>query len=291
MKTILALLLLIVSNNTFGQQLYDSSLIKHNTEGFYCLTSENHDKLILFLHGGVNNPYFKKPLLQIELNYLIENNFEFITQGAQNGFDFIIPIANDSLNWLIKPTESFEKLKEFIYSTNKKYKEIYIAGFSDGGTGAFKIFYTNQVFFDGLVVFNGYPQHQNFYKTIDYTKVTNKKIVFFGTLNDKIIPYEFLLTEYCSQKISNANTYFYLANGNHGFMNYKNSELNELFGILTSSINNTMKDPIQGYMRNDVLIKLYPYRKKILRKYNYGKKIYDENKKQLKKYKATLNNG
>src|SRR5690606_23644255 len=104
------------------------------------------------------------------------------------------------------------------------------------GTGSFKIFYNNPEYFNGLVVFNGYPQHANFYKNADYSSVNHQKVVFFGTFKDKRIPYEFMLTEYCKQKSENADTYFYLANGNHSFNSYKKQDLNELFGILNGQV-------------------------------------------------------
>src|SRR5690606_15434799 len=143
-------------------------------------------------------------------------------------FDLIIPITNDSLNWLNHPQESFIILKEYIKSLGKKYDEIYISGFSDGGTGSYKIFYKNPEHFDGLIIFNGYPQHSNHFKNVNYTSIENKKVIFMSTLKDKIIPYEFLLSEYCAQKKENADTYFYLAKGGHSFRNYGEQDLKEL---------------------------------------------------------------
>ncbi|MAN04638.1 MAG: hypothetical protein CMI36_14330 [Owenweeksia sp.] len=262
----------------------DSTLTTFRNNSFHILSKSSNHQLIVFLHGGIHNPYFKQAPSQISLPYLVENNSSFLEQALENGFDLILPISNDSLNWLEDPEGTFTFLQALMASRSKTYQEIYIGGFSDGGTGSFKIFYSHPEFFQGLVVFNAYPQHANFSAKLDYSSVTDKRILFFSTCKDQVIPYEFLLTEYCQQKETNANTYFYLAHGDHSFANYNTKDLNEVFTILTGEAVNTQMEPIQGYVKNDQLIRLYPFRKKIVRKYSFGKDIYDANVAQHKTY-------
>lgn len=284
-KRIVALIIFVVSINTMVQSQGDSALVTFRHNKLYVIANDTNHKLIIFLHGGVSNPYFKQASDKITLNYLFESNDEFQRQTSKNNFDVVLPITNDSINWLDHPQWVFSFLKEYIASASKNYNEIFITGFSDGGTGSYKIFYDNPGYFNGLVVFNGYPQHANYNKNTVYSTVTDKKILFFATYKDKTIPYEFLLTEYCKQKEVNANTYFYLAEGNHSFQNYKEKDIREVFEILNGTINNRETIPIQGYVRNDQLVTPYPFRKKIVRKYHYGKDIYDANRLQFEMQK------
>lgn len=269
-----------VSLNVFSQK---TESVDGNS--FYLISENANEKTIIFLHGGVNNPYFDQPADKISLDYIVENNQEFLTQASINGFNVIIPITNDSLNWLENPKQTFIELKKMVVQSSVDSREIYISGFSDGGTGSFKIFYQNPDYFDGLIVFNGYPQHKNFYKTIDYKKVENKKILFFSTDKDKVIPYEFLLTEYCSQKKNNPNTFIYLSSGDHSFANYTKDDIEKLFDILSGKNENKLSEPIQGFIENDKLMILYPFRKKIVRKFGFGKETYQENRRQQKNYR------
>lgn len=285
LQTVLFLSTFLTSLYASAQQHSEPILDIYENNYFYNLSQQYNDKLIVFLHGGVNNPYFQQPSDQIALNYIIENNTIFLNHASEHGFDLIIPIAHTSLNWLSHPNEAFSVLKDYIESIPKRYREVYISGFSDGGTGGFKIFYGHPDYFNGLIVFNGYPQHSNFYQNIDHSSVRNQKVIFFSTLQDKTIPYEFLLTEYCAQKKENADTYFYLASGNHSFESYGEQDLRELFIILSNKVRNNKTDPIHGFIKNDQLITLYPFRKQIVRKYNFGRDIYKDNIQQLKKYR------
>lgn len=280
MKNAFLIVLLLFSTFVSSQVMEDFQ----SNKIFKFINTEN-DKLIVFLHGGVQNPYFKDPTQSITLDYLLEENQSFIDVSKANNFDLIVPIVNDKFNWLDKPDASFQIIKEYINSLPKSYKEIYISGFSDGGTGSFKIFYSNPEYFNGLIVFNGYPQHSNFYKKVDYSKISDKKVLFFGTIEDETIPYEFLLTEYSKQKKYNPNTYLYVKEGNHSFFNYNENDLKELFDILKGDIKNTKTEVVHGYVKNDEVIEVYPYRKKILRMYNFEPEIFKENKQQLKQFK------
>lgn len=268
-----------------AQNKADTALRHFQDTHFYNVSDSSNHTLLLFLHGGLNNPYFDRPADQITLSYLLEDNQHFVQQALSKGFDLILPVTNGQLNWLEQPDQSFLKIRDYIASLPKEYQEIYICGFSDGATGSYKIFYQNPGYFSGLVLFNGYPQHRNFYKNVDYSSVTNKKVVFYGTFKDKVIPYEFMLSEYCLQKVNNANTYFYLTKGDHTFASYGAEDLDLLFDILNDSVNNVSREPLQGLVRNDTLVTLYPFRKMILRKYNFGKETYLQNVAQQKKYK------
>lgn len=284
MKIISLLTIGITSFYSNAQQASYTFKEVNTKNQFYTISDSSNHKLILFLHGGVTNPWFKQPQNQISLNFLIENNDDFIKQVIDSNFDLIIPITNDSLNWLNNPKESFNSLNEYIKTINKHYDEIYISGFSDGGTGSYKIFHENPEYFDGLIIFNGYPQHLNYFKNVNHSKIKNKKIIFVSTLKDKIIPFEFLLYEYCQQKKENANTYIYLAKGGHSFNSYGEKDFKEIFDILTNKVTNNKTEPIQGFVKNDQPITMYPFRKRIVKKYNFGEEIYEENVKQLKRF-------
>jgi len=280
MRLTILFIVCFLSLNVFSQK---TESVDGNS--FYLISKNANEKTIIFLHGGVDNPHFDQSVDKISLDYIVENNQEFLTQASINGFSVIIPITNDSLNWLENPKQTFIELKKMVVQSSVDSQEIYISGFSDGGTGSFKIFYQDPDYFEGLIVFNGYPQHKNFYKTVDYKKIENKKILFFSTDKDKVIPYEFLLTEYCSQKNSNPNTFIYLSSGDHSFANYTKDDIEKLFDILSGKNQNKLSEPIQGFIENDKLMILYTFRKKIVRKFGFGKETYLENRRQQKKYR------
>lgn len=252
--------------------------LSHNENTYYNITGEGHTKLLIFLHGGVRNPIFKENK-NIPLDYLLEDNSEWINTALVNGFDIIAPVTNGSLNWLERPEFCFDAFKNYIDHLDKGYEEVWISGFSDGGTGSFKVFYNQADFFEGLIVFNGYPHHKNYAEELDYCKVNNKKIVFFGTEDDKQIQYEFLLTEYAKQKAYNPNTFFYLTEGGHSFKAYQKKDFELLFRMLFE-INNKETIPLHGLVIDDQLIELYEFRKSIVRKYGFGEAYYLENKRQ-----------
>ena len=282
-KTLLITLILLFVN-LFSQKT-DTSKITFDGHTIYDISNPENKKLILFLHGGVNNPYFKQSPDQISLNYLLENNTSFVSQAIENNFNLIVPISDSSFNWLDKPENAFRILEEYLKTKEYFPEEIYLMGFSDGGTGSYKIFYKHSNFFNGLFVFNGYPQHSNHYKTVDYSLITDKTIAFWGTLNDKTIPYEFLMTEYCQQKKYNPNTYLFLTEGVHGFKSYLEKDIAELFKILTKKTTNSSNEIIHGFVKNDSLQVFYPFRKKITKQYHFGQETYEENRLQLKKYR------
>lgn len=284
MKIITLGVLLFLNLNLLAQTKNIDTL-KINDHLFYYISNKNNTSLIIFLHGGVKNPIFEKSNQIPDLEYLLEENTSFINEAINNNFNLLIPITNDSLNWLTNSLYIFKTIDKLIQQQGKEYQLKYIAGFSDGGTGSFKIFYQNIPFFDGLIVFNGYPQHNNFYQKVNYSKVKDKKIVFFATSKDKTIPYEFLLTEYCKQKEFNPNTYIYVPNGEHSFKDYTKKDINLLFEIINDSLGNKKNEPIHAFIKNDSIVAFYKFRKKIFRQFGYGQDFLKENRKQLKTLK------
>lgn len=262
----------------------DTLKVDINGNTIYHIQKTGNTKILIFLHGGVNNPKFDNSNETFGIDFLLEGNKSFIPLAVENGFDLVIPVTNDSMNWLTNHMYCYRNLLNYVNSY-KNYDSLYISGFSDGGTGAFKIFYDFPSNFQGLAVFNGYPQHKNFYKKVNYEQINHKIIAFFSTFQDKTIPYEFLLTEYCEQKKTNANTYLYIKEGIHSFKAYNKEDINLFLQILTSKINNTETKPIHGYIENDELKAFYHFRKKICKKFGFGKEYYLKNKEQAKHYK------
>lgn len=279
-------LIFVFSLFTLGlfAQSPDTRVIHFHGHTYFHTHNEGNTKLMLFLHGGIENPFFKENVGQIELNYLLEENQEFLQQASANQYDVLIPVTSDSLDWLNNPDYCFEEFKGLVDSLGT-YSERVISGFSDGGTGSFKIFYLHPSYFTSLVVFNGYPYHKNFALKADYKQVINQKVIFFGTKSDKMLPYEFMLATYCQQKEINPNTYFYLTDGKHQFNTYHQPDFVLLFELLSNQSVNKEKVPIHGFVKNDQLLEFYKYRKFVLRKYGFGEEYFKENRKQAKKYK------
>ena len=277
MKRTILLLCLVVSTVIHAQK-FNSHFFRGKP--IYTASHPGNTKLLIFLHGGVDNPIFRgetiRPLL------LLEENTSFAKTALKNGFDLLMPVTNDSLNWLIYPEYCFTFLKHYIQSLPETYEGIYISGFSDGGTGSYKLFYSHPEYFAGLAVLNGYPQHQNAYLNTDYTAITNKPVIFFSTEDDDVIPYEFLLTEYVKQKKSNPQTYLYIIPGSHSLGSYVEADLQLLVKLLNGQGGNTKKEALHAFMQNDTVVQFYPYRKMVVRKFGYGEDFYMENKAQQK---------
>lgn len=279
-KNFLIVLLSIILPHAGQSQVPDTAYYEHNGNYFYQITNPNNSKLLIFLHGGVNNPEFRDPK-DHSLNFLFEKNMHFVKSAIQNGFDLLVPIKNDSMNWLENPNTCQKTLQQAL-KKDKAYSSYYLSGFSDGGTGAYKIFYLTSHEYDGLLLFNGYPQHNNTYKSVDYKIIKNKPVVFLSTKKDAVIPYEFLLTEYHEQKISNPNTFFLLKDGNHSFKYYNKDDFQKCFDVFNAKNSCENREPLHGFIVNDTLQEFYPFRKRICRKYGYGKEYYFLNKAQEK---------
>ena len=277
----LAFLLGMTAKLCFGQV---ANLIRVGNNQAYYISKPENNQILIFLHGGVNNPRFQPGEALPPLSFLLEENTLLVDLAMANGFDLLFPITNDSLNWLKDPEYCYKTIRQFI--SQKNYQKPYITGFSDGGTGSYKIFYSHPDFFDGLVIFNGYPQHKNFYQKANYEKLTDKKVVFASTFKDQVIPYEFALTEYAKQKQFNANTYLYIQPGGHSFSDYTPRAFNLVVSILTSATSCKDHEALHGYVASDTLVEFYPFRKKIVRKFAYGEEFYKENQRQQKVLKG-----
>jgi len=275
---------LIIASNFAFSQLVDTAIVTIGKNTFYHIKSDQNSNVLIFLHGGVSNPRFANTTNIAGLHFLLEANQTFVASSLSNGFDLFIPVTNDSLNWVTNSQYCFDVFVHYL-ETSKSYTSKLISGFSDGGTGSYKMFYDNWGYFDGLVVFNGYPQHNNFYRKVEYQNVTDKKVIFFSTFDDEIIPYEFLLTEYCRQKEWNANTYLYVKQGRHSFFEYEQKEMDICFDVLTAKVNNRKKKVIHAFVKDDKVVEFYPFRKKIFKKFGYGEEYYQTNQKQGKSYK------
>lgn len=280
MKNLCLLLLFALWLNSKAQET-DQSLSTFKNHNFYSIQSESSNKLLIFLHGGVNNPAFETNLSTPTLNFLLEDNKSFIDSAMYHGFDILLPVKDDSLHWLNNYPYCHDVFSDYINS-NGQYSEVYISGFSDGGTGSYRIFYDHPDDYAGLIVFNGYPQHQNHHLNVNYAEVTDRKVLLFSTFNDDVILYEFLLTEYCKQKLTNPDTYLYITKGGHTFSDYDRQAIHQVFDMLSKKPDNSETKPIHGYVRGDTLIEFYPLRKKIYRKFGYGKETLEENRRQEK---------
>jgi hypothetical protein len=78
----------------------DTNLFVFEGHYFYQITSMKNSKLIIFLHGGVKKPVFQNHQKIPSLKYLLEGNDQFVETCLSTGFDLLIPITDDSLNWL-----------------------------------------------------------------------------------------------------------------------------------------------------------------------------------------------
>jgi len=263
----------------------DTSVITFKQHRFYKISNASDTKLLIFLHGGVSHPNFSNPSSQVDMDFLLESNTIFIQSFLNDGYSVLLPIKDDSLNWLENHNYSFSILDTMTKLYFKTYKETYLSGFSDGGTGAYKIFYSHYASYNGLIMFNAYPQHKNFNKSVHYDSVRNKKIIFMSTNNDKVIPYEFALTEYANQKIYNSNTFIYVSIGEHWFKRYDSSDFKIVLDVLSGQNTCNSKLAIHGYIYQDSLKEFYEYRKRIYKKYRYAEGIYKVNMYQSRQYK------
>jgi len=94
---ITALIIFVALFNAMEQSQTDSILVTFKNNKLYVISNDTNNKLIIFLHGGVSNPYFKQASDKVTVNYLFENNNDFQRQAFKNGFDLLMPITNDSL--------------------------------------------------------------------------------------------------------------------------------------------------------------------------------------------------
>lgn len=263
---------------------------------YHITTSDKADKkgVIIYMHGGVSQFKGLQTPKSISLDNMFEGNTVFLPTVLATGYDVITPIAYNEYNWLEEGGVKF--ITELVNKHAANYQEVIISGFSDGGTGAFRIFYQHPELFAGLWMFNGYPQHKNYYKTVDHYKGMGKHIIFYATESDKVIPYEFPLLEYRRQKILNEHTYFYLRAGSHSFKEYTQEDIEQGINILslkteTASSGDEIKvyPPIDGFVLNGVIKELYPFKSKIGKRYSVAEQDNNRDDYNYKKISKLLN--
>lgn len=281
MKICISILFVFTSLTILGQDL-----ININGNKYYILNSDKIDEsenVVFFLHGGLKNPIFKSSEF-ISLDYLIENNYNFLEFVKGLNAVVVLPIVNDSLNWLHRSAYCHYAFLHINQTLGNK--KVTISGFSDGGTGAYRIFYSFPQYYEGLVVFNGYPQLQSFNRKIDYSAIDNKKIFFLSSYRDKVIPYEFLLTEYVNQKKHNSETFFKVVKGAHSFRIYGLDDLKLIEYVFKKDKDEYLNsDIIHGLIINNKLKEFYKFRRRITRRFAFGLEYFNENKRQRKKIK------
>ena len=231
-KLFILILSILVCSNTYAQAIDSIRMDGIDIPFYHCATdSADPHGLIIYLHGGVRlTKHLKRPVLP-PIESLVEGNKNFIQVAQNAGYDIVLPTAFGEYNWLE------EKGQRFLNVLRKKYagtyKAYYIAGFSDGATGAYQVFHSQLDSFSGALVFNGFPQLGNFDQSIDRSLVKDKTMVFTSTTHDKTIPYEFPLFEYRKQKLHNANTIFHLVKGRHAFSDYTTDQLGIFLSYLS----------------------------------------------------------
>lgn len=226
------------------------------------------------MHGGVSQFKDKKQPVEATPEELLEGNAAFIKTVNTNGYDLILPIAFNQYNWLEPGGEQF--INNIIDKYCDEYERVYISGFSDGGTGAYRFFYNRPDIYSGVIIFNGYPQLNNYYKKVDHFKATGKQIIFCSTLSDNVIPYEFLMVEFRRQQMINKQTYFLLRDGEHDFKAYKQQHFDLCMQLLAKKKNSKtpaagkmfVYPPIDGYITDGTLKEIFSFRKRIGKAYN-----------------------
>ena len=110
MKQILTFIIFQLSFQ-IGLSQMDTLRVTFNNNNYFNISDSTNKKLIIYLHGGITNPHFKENE-NISLEYLLEDNVEFINKVSENRFDIILPITNDSLNWLDKTDFCFKRISK-----------------------------------------------------------------------------------------------------------------------------------------------------------------------------------
>lgn len=259
--------------------------------------SEPSSKLIVFLHGAVAAYQGQPESKPKDIATLLESNTDFINSLNENGYDVILPIAYNNYNWLAP--QGVEYLDSLLLNYQDNYTTIHLSGFSDGATGAYKYFYTHPDRFQGLWLFNGFPQHQNFNKKVDPSTFTDYNILFVSQENDKIIPYEFLLTEYRRQKITNARTYFLLLEGRHEFDTYTRTDFEKCLELLETETDDQVFSsdslwiypPADGLIVDNTLLEVYRFRSSIARNFGMDKNVMASNLSETRQLEDLLQQG
>ncbi len=297
-KGLIIALSLLLRGNSACASVPDTIFIEDVPLLYHKLPTNIAEKkgLIIYMHGGVSQ--FKEPEQPIapEPEELLEGNNDFIPSMQKAGYDIIMPIAYKQYNWLEDKGEEF--INNILVKHASAYQQVIISGFSDGGTGAFRFFYNAPEKYDGVIIFNGYPQLQNYYKKVDHYKATGKKIIYCSTLSDKVIPYEFLLVEFRRQQMLNERTYFILKEGGHAFTAYTMGDFEECAVLLNKKEQHQpaagkimIFPPIDGLVIDGSLKHLYPFRKKTGKSYSMSAQEYARGDFDYKRYAKLLQSG
>lgn len=275
----LFLLLCICSKAVFSQGL-DFRIGEQRIYYHLLKTKESHERLLIFLHGSVAAYKEKTESILVGTEELLEGNAALVPFFNARGYDILIPVAFGEFNWL--DPKGTQVIEQIFREYGNTYKEIYIAGFSDGGTGAYRYFYSQPDRYRGLIVFNGYPQLQNFYRKVDYKNNTTKPVIFHSQYQDKVVPYEFLLTEYRRQKMCNPHCYFRINEGRHEFIRYSEADFALCETLLRQVLPEKKNSPDSlwiypapdAYMYGDSIVEIYSFRTKTAKQYGMKKEEY-----------------
>lgn len=297
-KVLYLVLPLLIQSIPAHASVTDTIVIGDTPLLYHYLKSDNPDKkgLIIYMHGGVSRFKDLKQPIALNPEELFEGNKQFLPVMLNAGYDVILPIAYRAYNWLENEGEEF--INKIIEKHAEVNKQLIIAGFSDGATGAFRFFYNAPEKYDGVIVFNGYPQLQNYYKKVNHYKAIGKKIIYYSTLSDKNIPYEFLLIEFRRQQMLNECTYFILKDGGHAFSAYTKADFEQCTTLLNKKEQYKpvtgelmLFPPIDGLIIDGILKKAYPFRKKTGKSYNMSHQEYARDDIDYKTYSKLLNDG
>lgn len=291
MKYTLLLMLTLYLHTSFAATVDTITLNNTPLVYHYEQATQPANKLIIYMHGGVSQFKGKTTPVATTTLSLTEGNTAFLPAVTAAGYDVILPVAYNDYNWLEPRGEEF--INALFQKHQAQYDKIFIAGFSDGATGAFRFFYNHPEKFDGAMVFNGYPQLKNYHKTVDHSAIADKHLIYVSTDKDKVIPYEFLLIEFRRQMMLNEHTYFILREGGHNFTAYSKQDI-ELCMKLLGKENAASKEvypPFDGLIIDHQLVELYPFRKKNGKGYNMHKEEYARTDYDYKEYKKLLDNG
>lgn len=281
MRLLLTLSLTLLFHAVYAQTdsflLQDQTMYVHRIKG-----GQLQKKLMIFLHGSVKAYRDREPYGIVPVSELLEGNNDLIPACLEQGYDLLIPLAYKEWNWLEPGGQVY--LDSLMQRYGGQYESVVLAGFSDGGTGAYRYFYSNLQRYAGLWVMNGYPQWQNFYRKVSYQANRIKPVVWYAQDEDKVVPHEFLLTEYRRQRIVNANTIFRLLPGKHELIRYRKQELIDALELLQHPVANEVvaKDsiwiypPADGYMKGDNMLAAYHFRASAVKKYGMQAREYKD---------------
>lgn len=294
---LLIILPLIILYSATAHTVPDTTVINNTPLTYYYIksTKEQKNGLIIYMHGGVSQFKGKATPVDISPIELLEGNEEFLPAVNDAGYDIILPIAYNEHNWLENAGEDF--IMQLVAIHGSRYKHTYISGFSDGGTGAFRFLYNHPQAFTGMMMFNGYPQLQNYYKNVDHTKGIGKNMLYVSTEADETIPYEFLLIEYRRQQMLNKHTYFILREGGHSFKAFSKEDFVLCLHLLSKPAEPVataeriwIYPPIDGLVIDGFLKESYSFRKKTGKNYSMAKTEYQRNDYDMKHYDRLLSN-